>query len=131
MMKGEFGEHFFAFRGKGQEDFAAVVLRAGAVDEASGFEAVDQFDGAVMADLHTVGQFLDAGADARGHAFDGEHELILAALQARFFDHLLAEVEEAADLVAEFGQCLVIRQSELLHAAIVSCRDAGKCDSNH
>jgi hypothetical protein len=30
---------------------------------------------------------------------------------------LLAEVEEAADLVTELRQRLVIRQSELLHAA--------------
>ena len=124
MMKGEFAEDFFTFRSESEKDFAAIIVSAGAMDETSGFEAVHQFNGTVMANLHTVRQFANARADARGHAFDGEHELILAALQAGFFNYLLAEMEKAADLIAEFGQCLVVRQSELLHAAIVSCRDA-------
>ncbi len=51
------------------------------------------------------------------HALDGQHQLILAPLQACILYHLLAEVKEAADLVTELRQCLVVGQGKLLHAA--------------
>src|SRR5271166_798954 len=51
------------------------------------------------------------------HTFDGQHQLILAPLQAGLLHSLLAEMKEAADLVTELGQGLVIRQGEPLHAA--------------
>ena len=109
MMQGEFAEDFLASGREGEEDFAAIVLGAGAMDKASGFEAIDQFDGAVVADLHAIGQFADAGAHTGGHPFHGEHELILAAFEAGLLHHFLAKVEEAADLVTELGQRLVVR----------------------
>jgi len=108
MMEREFAEDSFSFGGECEQNFAAVLLSARTVDEATGFEAVDQFHGAVVADLHTVGQFADAGADALGHALDGEHELVLSAFKAGVLYDLLAEVEEAANLVTEFRECLVV-----------------------
>ena len=87
------------------------------MDEASGLQAVHQFHGAVVADLHAVGQFANPRPHPGRHALDGQHELILAPLQARLLHHLLAEVEKAANLVTELRQRLIVRQGELLHAA--------------
>src|ERR1700688_1480286 len=87
------------------------------MDKSSRFQAIDQFNGAVVADLHTIGEFAHSRTHSSRHALDCQHQLILAALEASLFYDLLAEVEEAADLVAELRQRLVVRQSELLHAA--------------
>jgi len=62
----------------------------------------------MVADLHTVGQFANPRAHSRRHAFDRQQELILATLQACFLNHLFAEVEETADLVAELRQRLIV-----------------------
>jgi hypothetical protein len=37
---------------------------------------------------------------------------------------LFAEMKEAADLVAKFRQCLIVRQGELFHAADSMVRDS-------
>jgi hypothetical protein len=54
-MQGEFAEDLLSFGGKREQDLAAIVLGAGAMDESSRFQTVDQFHGAVVADLHAVG----------------------------------------------------------------------------
>jgi hypothetical protein len=122
-MKGEFAEYLLAFRGEGKQDFAAITLRARAMDKSSALEAVHEFDSAVMANLHAVCQFADPGPHTGRHALDSQQQLILAAFQASLLHYLLAEVEKAANLVAELRQRLVVGQGELLHAAIASCRD--------
>lgn len=55
VMQGEFAEDLLSFGGKREQDLAAIVLGAGAMDESSRFQTVDQFHGAVVADLHAVG----------------------------------------------------------------------------
>jgi hypothetical protein len=123
MMKGEFSQYFLAFRGERKKDFAAIILRARAMDKPSALEAVHEFDSAVMTDLHAIRQFADARPHAGRHPFDRQQELILAPLHPGPLYYLLAEVEETADLEAEFRQRLVVRQGELLHAAIGLGRD--------
>src|SRR5580704_703882 len=115
MMKRQLAENFLAFGGEREQDLPAIFLGARAVDESSGLEAVYQLNGAVVADLHAGRQFPNPRPHPSRHALDREHELILAALQPRFLDLLLAEVKEAANLVAELRQRLIIRQGELLH----------------
>ena len=123
MMKSEFAENLLPFRSECQKNFAPIIPRAGAMDIPSAFEPVHQFDGAVVANLHSVREFADARTNVRRHTLDGQHQLVLAAFQARLLYYLLAEVEKSADLVAELRQRLVVGQSQLLHSAIVSCRD--------
>ena len=110
MMKGQLGENALAFGSECEQDFAAVVLGAIAADISTGLETVDEFDGAVMANLHARGQFADNRADSGGHAFDRQHELVLAALEPRGLHGLLAKMEELPNLVAEFGEGLVVGQ---------------------
>ena len=65
MVKREFGEHLFSLGSKREQHFAAVVLGAGAVDKSSRFQAIHQFHGAVVADLHAIGQFADSRTHVR------------------------------------------------------------------
>src|ERR1700722_8498994 len=123
MVKREFAQYLFAFWGQGEKNFAPIIIRAAANNIPSGLKAVHKFDRAVMANLHSIRQFADARTHIRRHPFNRKHQLILAAFQASPLYYLFAEVEKAANLVAELRQGLVVRQSELLHAAIVSCRD--------
>jgi hypothetical protein len=117
MMKRQFSEDFLSLGSERKQDLAAIVLGTGAMDKASGFQAVYQFDSAVMADLHAVRQFANSRPHPGRHALYRQHQLILAAFQARVLHHLLAEVKEAADLVAKLRQRLIVGQSKLLHAA--------------
>jgi dihydroorotate dehydrogenase (NAD+) catalytic subunit len=117
MMKRQFGENPFSLGSKREKNFAAVILRARALYEAAGLEPVDQFDGAVVADIHAVGQLADSRPHVRRHALNGQHQLILPTFQPGLFHDLFAEMKKSANLVAKLRQCLIIRQGELLHAA--------------
>ncbi len=117
MMKRKLGEHLLSFGSKHEEHFAAVVVRPRAVHKSSRFQAVHQLYGAVVADLHAIGQLADSRTHAGGHALNRQHQLVLAPLQSCLLYRLFAEVEKPADLVPELCQRLVIRQGEPFHAA--------------
>src|ERR1700689_465415 len=117
MMKCQLGQDLFTLSCQRKQNFAAIVRGAGAMHKASGLQAVHQFDGAMVADLHSGSQFANARPHPRRHTLDCQHQLILPALQAGLLHHLLAEVEEPADLETELRQRLIVRQSKLLHSA--------------
>ena len=77
--------------------------------KASRFQAIHQFDGAVMADLHALGELPNPRSDPGWDALDRQHQLILSALQSGFLYRLLAEMKESPNLVAELRQRLVIQ----------------------
>src|SRR5580704_7847385 len=83
----------------------------------AGLQPVYQLHRAMMLNLHPACQFANARTNTFRHALNGEHKLILAALQAGLLYGPLAEVEELANLVAELGQSLIVRQRELFHSA--------------
>ena len=74
MVKREFGKNLFAFRSEREQNLAAIVLGAGAVDKASRFQAVHKFHGAMVADLHAIGQFANPRTHPGWHALDRQHE---------------------------------------------------------
>src|SRR6267154_1427132 len=78
MMKSKFAQYLFSFRSKRQKDFATVILRTHAMYKSTVLKAVHEFHGAVMADLHALRQFADAGTNAGRHALDGQQQLVLA-----------------------------------------------------
>jgi hypothetical protein len=117
MMKRQFSEDLLSLRSECKQDLAAIVFGAGAMDKTSSFQAIYKFDCAMVADLHAVRQFANSRPHPGRHALDGQHQLILATFQTRVLHHLLAEVKEAADLVTELRQRLIVGQGKLLHAA--------------
>ena len=70
-----------------------------------------------MLNLHLLGEVADARSHSAGCALDGQQQLMLLWFQAGRARHLLAEMQKAADLVAEFSQGAVIRQVKMVMAA--------------
>ncbi len=120
MVQRELAEDAVALRRERDGHAAAVVLRPVAVGQASRDEAVDELDGAVVAELHTVGKCGDIGPFAGA---DGEHELVLLGLDACRSRCVLAEAEEAADGEAEIVEGAVVGVREVVHGDIISCHD--------
>ena len=77
-------------------------------------QAVYQFHCAVVLDLQACGKLSDQGPRALRQAFQGQQQLMLLRLQPRAACGLLAEVKEVADLISQFREGPIVRQSELL-----------------
>ncbi len=87
---------------------------------------VDQLDRTMGPDVQTLGEMADGWHIVRGNTFEGQEELMLLLAQTLVAGRIFAEMDEAADLVAEFSQFLVIRRVEIIvcrHAAIISYYD--------
>ena len=70
-----------------------------APDQATGREAVTQFDRGVMTDLEALGQRADSYFRCVLTALDGQQGLVLLRLAACAAGGAFTEIEEAADFV--------------------------------
>ena len=111
MPHGQFAKYFFAFRSQPQQDLATVIPRTASPHQASGGKAVYQFDRAVVLQLQSLGQRSNRRVQPVGQSLEGQHQLVLLRFQPHFPRCLFAEVKEAANLVAQFGQRPVIGES--------------------
>ncbi len=68
------------------------------------FQAVDEFDSAVVAKEEAFGEVTDTGDRLFRNAFQGKEQLVLRRIDSRLACRIFAEMMEAADLVAELGQ---------------------------
>ena len=123
---GKLLEHRRAVRGNGEDNLAAILWVFGADEELFSDAAVDQADSAVMAQIEALGYISDGCDGARRRACDLQEQLVLLRMQARVERSLLAEVKEAAQVVAEVGQGAEkgfgagFRSSLRLHICIVA-----------
>ena len=85
-----------------------VVLVLIPCDQPCLAKAVDQLDGAVVADAQPLREVADRHRSAARKSLDRQQRLMLARGQAGVFRLDLAEFEEAADQVAKLGQPLVV-----------------------
>lgn len=90
------------------DDAAAVGIVPLALHEALPGGAVDQFDGAVVVQQQAIREVADGHRLIVGEAAQGQEELVLLRLKSGLARRLLAEMEEAAEAIAEFGQGLVL-----------------------
>src|SRR5271168_617570 len=97
-------EEFFATREKENQDAAAVVAAAGAADITVCFQAVDEFDDAVVFQRKALGERADGGFDAHGEAAEGEQNQILLRFEPCSARHGVAFAEEMANAVAQLGE---------------------------
>src|SRR5581483_9678372 len=134
VLERELVQQRLAARGEADEHLAAVGLAAAAANQPLGFGAIHQLDGAVVLEVQTLGELADGRLLPGGVAADGEQELVLLGLDPGGAGGLLAEVDEAADLVAQLGERAVLVGTQVglkrLHAEdyIVSryiCRGDG------
>jgi hypothetical protein len=97
-----------SFGRKADADLAAIVCAADPFDQAAGGEAVDQPDGAVVANQKVIGELADGGAFGLIEPLNGEEDLVLLRLEAFGAGGLLAEMDETADEKAEPAEGPVI-----------------------
>jgi hypothetical protein len=88
--------------------FTLVISTADLLDETPLREPFHQFDGAVVMELETLSEIRDARRRAVSRTLHGEHELMVLRLQSRAPGRVLTEAQEAANLVTEFRQGLVV-----------------------
>lgn len=81
MVQNQLPEDFLSPRGQQHQHLAAVLSCTLATHEPAGFEAIDQFDRAVVLNLKLLGQFPDTWPQAWWETLQGEQQLVLARLQ--------------------------------------------------
>src|SRR5262249_3345847 len=109
----ELAEEPVAVRRDRDDHLAAVRPAVPPDDQPALLAAVDQLDGAVVPQLEPLGERPDGRRNPRRNAADGKEELVLARLDADLGRSVLAEAEEAAELVAEFGEGAVLGERDI------------------
>jgi len=93
-------EGFFTTAEEKNVNLPAIIFVPGSLDVTAFFEAVDQFDGAVVLDGEAFGERANGGEFAVVHAADREKQLILLRLQTLGVGRFVAFPQELADAVA-------------------------------
>jgi hypothetical protein len=104
MRNGELLQEFLSAESESQQHFATVLLAARTSDKTLGLKPVGQLNRAVMLNLETLGQHADRGNVVSGQAFYHQQCLMLVRLDAGSTRGVFAEVQEAADFVAEISE---------------------------
>lgn len=117
MRQGQFAQHR-APGGRQPDEHFAFVLGAGVPGNgAFAFQAIHQFDGAVMLDVKTRGHFSNRRPDAFGKAVNREQQLMLLRFQPAFLGDGFAEVKKLADLAAKLRQIAILVVGKVLSSA--------------
>jgi len=67
---------------RGEDDSHGAAVPSGTTgDESARLHAVDQFDGAVMPELHALGNLTDRGCAGTGKSTDGQQQLVLLGFE--------------------------------------------------
>lgn len=105
-------------------DLAAVLFVARTPHEAMLFQAVNEFNGAVVLDGQLFGKLADGGQFSVFEAANGEKHLVLLRLQALCVRGCVALAQEQTDSVAQFGQGAVLAGGDFIgHSIIISWND--------
>lgn len=91
-----------------QQDFAPIGFAARSAQKSALDEPVGKFHSAVMLDLQALGEDSNRCLRACRQPFEGQQRLMLVRLHSARARRPLAEIEVAADFVAEIGQHSVI-----------------------
>ncbi|HVN04802.1 MAG TPA: hypothetical protein VMT86_10315 [Bryobacteraceae bacterium] len=106
VMTGEAGKNAAAPRSDLDGDAPAIGGMRYAAGEALVLETVDEFDGCIVIQKQALREATDRWTGA-GAATGNHHEqLVLLGREAGFPGGAAAEIEKAADLIAEFGEGL-------------------------
>ena len=87
--------------------YAPAILGIGSAEQQSFFHrAIDQLNGAVVVQAQTRGGIDDADGHARRRPCHLKHQLMLLRVQPDSICRLLAELQEAAQLISKLGKDL-------------------------
>jgi hypothetical protein len=110
----EVAERLLAGVGEADEHLAAVVLAALGGDEAALLGAANQLVRRVVLQLEPLRQVTDGRQAVDGHPLHREQELVLLRLEAGLAGGPLAEVQEAADPIAQLGEDAVLGRPQVV-----------------
>ena len=77
-------------------------------------QTIAQLDGGVVADVQPAGNFRDRRVNVFRQALQCEQQLMVLRIDAIGASRLFAEMQEAPDLVAEFGERAVIVRAQIV-----------------
>jgi hypothetical protein len=100
----ELSELFLTLRREFQYHPPAVVLVGSPSNETGQLAPFAEFDSGMVSKSHHLGDVGDRNQSAVGCPGDLEEKLMLLGLESGCGGGLLAELEESADLVPEFGE---------------------------
>jgi len=118
MVQRKLPQHLFALGRQRKQYLAPVPACTMATNMSARREPIHQLHRAVVLNLQALRQFPNTGPYALGQSLERQHQLVLTWFQACGPGRLVAEVQKAADLMAQFCQRVIIRQGQwLFHAA--------------
>lgn len=117
MRSRELRQFGFAARGDGDQHLAAVGLGARAPNVSAPRQPIDELYGGVVLNLKSLGEYADHGF-AIGLGAQGEEKLVLLGFDIGSARGLLAEVQEAADVVTEVRKQRVVGVRKHLNTII-------------
>ncbi len=109
MVEGKLAQDAFSARGEPDFHHPAILLAAMPAHQLPRLEPVNQLDGAVMLELDPVGKLSDRCRTVFGQAFQSQQQLVLLGLEPGATRGLLAQIQEAPNLITKLGERLVIR----------------------
>src|ERR1700683_3481986 len=105
MRKAECPQESLSAESNLQHYLAAILLAARTPDQAFGLQTVCEFNRTVMLDLQPFRQNADRRNLAGRQTLDRQQSLVLMRLDSCGARGRFAEVQEAADFVAEISEC--------------------------
>ena len=105
MRKAECPQESLSAESNLQHYLAAILLAARTPDQAFGLQTVCQFNRTVMLNLQPFGQNADRCNLAGRQPLDRQQSLVLMRLDSCDARSRFAEIQEAADFVAEISEC--------------------------
>jgi hypothetical protein len=109
VMGGEPAQAFLAAASELYKDVAPVVGRSQANHKSSVDEAIDKSDGAVVLQLHSLGQDVDGRFHSCRQAFHCQQQLMLLRLYSCSLRGIFAKAHQSADLITQFRHGLEVR----------------------
>ena len=110
MLLRKFAENPVSGTSQRDDHLPPVEQASPAFDETLRLKSIDQFAGAMVPELKAFREVSDCGAftGIASKSFCCEEELMMLRFDLAEARGLFAEMQKAADVVAEFGQCLEI-----------------------
>jgi len=125
MMRGEPAQAFLAVVSELYKDVAPVVGGSQANHKSSLDEAIDKSDGAMMLQLHSLGQNVDGRLHSWRQPFHRQQQLVLLRLYSCSLRGIFAKAHESAELITQFRHGLKVRlaRHHIYRDTIVSLYD--------
>jgi len=108
MDMGEPAEDGFSAAGDANANTPPIVGVRVPRDQSLGHETIDEPDRTVVFDVKTLGEAADGRRQLRRQPFQRQQQLMLARVEPGRTRRAFAERQKAADLIAEFGQRLIV-----------------------